>query len=125
MMPTMDINDKVQNEVDMEAQLAAYRQKVATEFSLANLGEDAHDPVKVTEKIRMELLENVGHAIASITELARDGKSESIRLQASKFVVERLLGNSTIDGTASAMDQFLKTLHAPGGSGVAGHSDHE
>lgn len=117
--------DDVNGIVDMEAELASYRQKVATAFRLENLGEDAHDPIKVTEKIRMELLENVGHAIASITELARDGKSEAIRLQASKFVVERLLGSGTIDGATAAVDQLLRTLQAPGGAGVAGHSEHE
>lgn len=63
------------------------------------------------DQARKIFRENVSHAAYAICEIAMHSENERIRLDASKYVVERVLGRTTDQGlTESIEDQVQKFL---------------
>jgi hypothetical protein len=64
------------------------------------------------ELARQELIENAPFAAAQITQLARFASNERVRLDASKYVLERTLGpaGQKIEGAKGPLQQMMDDL---------------
>lgn len=65
-----------------------------------------------TEWTRSALIENAPYAVAQIAHLARYAKNERIKLDASKYIVERVLGpaGGKMEGTKSPLESLVGKL---------------
>jgi sensor histidine kinase regulating citrate/malate metabolism len=96
------------------------------EDALANLtSERTLNPAETEEQLARRLLkENVPQAVLAIIHTSQHGTSERVRLDASKYIVERVLGKVGDDayGEISPLTKFLDQMasdaeaHANGGN---------
>lgn len=104
--------------------LSTYHERLEKTFQLSSLGEDAEDPSKMAEKVRKELLVHTGAFIAGIADLARNASSESVKLQACKFGIERVFGAGAIGEKEDGINRLINDL-INGEKGKVGQSPFE
>ncbi len=82
-----------------------------TDFEQALKGEKELHPDEDPETTARRLLrENVGGAVMQIARAATHGATDRIRLEASKYIVERVLGrvgDDSFDGIKSPVESFI------------------
>jgi len=82
------------SEPQTEAKLQAYRQAIEEEYETSL----DSDPENVEEYTRDFFKKNIHMAAAQVVHLAGTAESETVRLNASKYIVEAALADSRADG---------------------------
>jgi hypothetical protein len=117
----VDSDDKSYERRPWEVEDSEWLPKSAIE-GLA-LEEQTHPGESEESRARRLFRENSPAAALSITHMAMHGSNERIRLDASKYVIERVLGrvgDDAYDGEKSPIESFVNDVigfaHAQGGS---------
>lgn len=96
---------------DLNTKLQAYRKALEEEYEFDRLqaGGDA-DPAQTAQTTYNQLVKGGPSAILTLRALAEGATSENVRLSASKFIVESLLGKNSIATPEDPMTLLLKEL---------------
>lgn len=103
-----DDNDNLDEET-LQRKLHEYHAALRSEFEATNVAELA-EPEKAEVETREFFKKNVPHAAAQIAWLAQNADSETVKLNASKYVIEKAFKDSEADG--DPVTALLKELTA-------------
>lgn len=86
------------------------RDGLSTEGSIAL--PDDEESAKAVEIARMHLIEQAPYAAAQIAQLSKHASNERVRLDASKYIVDRVLGPSgqPTQGTKSPLEMVMSSF---------------
>jgi hypothetical protein len=96
------------NPDSLQSQLARYRAAIEQEYALAEKAASAASTENLQVATRDFFKDNSAHAAAQIAWLAMNAESESVRLRASQYIIERGLADSAGDG--DPIKQLLSDL---------------
>src|SRR5215831_1617231 len=89
-----DLNDE-----SLQKHLNEYRQAIESEYKLrTEAAARADDSESVQELTHNFFKDNSAHAAAQVAWLAMNAESETVRLNASKYILDRGLADSSKDG---------------------------
>lgn len=108
-LPDFDeLNEKDLTEETLQDELNKYRRAYQEEFENAVANDT---PDNIEEYTREFFKKNITTAAAQIVFLAGNGETDSIKLRASKMIVDLALADSAADG--DPIKEFLKGLTKP------------
>ena len=114
-------SDAELDEAKLQQELAKYRKAFAEEFEVSLKSEEAaKDPTKAHEYLKHFFKQNLPMAAAQIAWLSQNAQAESVKLAASKYVVEHALEDSKKDG-----DPVAAILAALNANDTQPQPDHE
>lgn len=93
----------------MEQDLHAWRKSLEEEFRLAENAETEEDFDALALRARKKLIQGVPEAVNAIIELSKHAQSESIKLNASKYIIDTVLSKRNADGDDPVND-LIKSL---------------
>jgi hypothetical protein len=102
------MDDTPDNSDSLQSQLIRYRAAIEQEYALAEKAKEAANTENLQAATREFFKENSAHAAAQIAWLSLNAESESVRLRASQYIIERGLADSAEDG--DPIKQLLSDL---------------
>ena len=104
--------------MDFDAKMKAYNERLEKEYNGIDL--DQTDSIEMGQKVRKDLVPWVPTFIAGIIDLARNAKSESVRLKACSYGLETIYGKGVIADVEDGINKLVNSLTNP-----VGQSPHE
>lgn len=106
-------SDKPKTVEALQEQLAAYQRALEEEFTLKNNDEgESTNLDKISESARAMLIRRVPSAVGTIEFLESHAVSETVRLQAAKFIIENALGKGSMGKPVDPIANLLDKLKA-------------
>jgi hypothetical protein len=94
----------------LQEKLALYHKAIEEEFALVQRAVKEGSQTAIAEAARKVLLERTAEAARTITFLAEHAQSESIRLNASKYILDNAIGTDSKLGVNDPLYELVREL---------------
>lgn len=94
----------------LEEQLESYNNDLRDKLSIENLKNYMDDPESINEKTRLALLPYAPDLLVQMTKLAFHGKSDQVKINAIKWLGDRIWGTGIVGASETEMDKLIGRL---------------
>lgn len=99
-----------QAQLDLQLKLAAYHRAIEGEFNLLQDAAQSGEADKIAEAARKMLTDHTPSAVRTLTWLAENADSESVRMNCSKYILDNVLGKSGLATPVDPLEKLVKEL---------------